>query len=204
MRAKALLLIICLVGLLAAAYGRSLVSSTIAPTIPPTPQSTADITILNRPGFGVHTRGEVRFNHKKHETLVNPDPNWPYNSLINPSFVVNTPSGGERAYTVKTSEAACVGCHHSLDRVGIPRLAKCGVCHGPEGQPLKAPATYVYPNGSGNPPMNPKNRIGDEVFTERAFHDNCIACHRAVIQTGVPAREAPITCNGCHVTGTGN
>jgi len=199
MRAKALLLVICLAGLLAAAYGRSLIISKIASA---PLQSAGDITILNRSDVGVHSRGEVRFNHKRHETLVNPDPTWRYNLLINPSFIVDSQPGGDRQYSVKTSEAACVGCHHSLNNVGIPRLAKCGICHGPEGQPLKAPVKFVYPNSSESIAMNPRNLIGDEVFTERAFHDNCIGCHRAVIQNGVPAREAPITCNGCHVTGT--
>jgi len=191
-------LTICLVVLLATAYGRSLINGGNAA------QSSDGFIILDGPSIGLHSRGEVRFNHIRHENLVNPDPNWRYNNLLNKDTIVSSPPGEGRQYPVLTSEAACVGCHHSRNNVGIPQLVKCGICHGPEGQPLKAPAKFVNPNGSENPAMNPRNQIGDEVFTERAFHDNCISCHRASIQNGVPAREAPITCNGCHATGTGN
>src|SRR5258708_2141240 len=109
MRLKLSILILCLAGLLAAAYGRSLIDrGTVSASL----QSTDDITILNRSDIGVHSRGEVRFNHKKHENLVNPDPTWRYNELINKNFIVDSAPGGDRPYSVKISEAACVGCHH--------------------------------------------------------------------------------------------
>lgn len=72
--------------------------------------------------------------------------------------------------------AACVGCHHARDPFGVPQLSKCGACHRAEGSK-----------------GNPKNRDFDEVFAERAFHDSCIACHRA-------SSKGPTTCNGCHQT----
>ncbi len=70
--------------------------------------------------------------------------------------------------------AACAACHHTRDSVGIPQLLKCGTCHRAEGNKV-----------------NPKNRDFDEVFAERAFHDSCIACHRA-------SAKGPTTCNSCH------
>lgn len=70
--------------------------------------------------------------------------------------------------------AACAGCHHTQDSFGIPQLLKCSTCHRAEGSKV-----------------NPKNRDFDEVFAERAFHDSCIACHRA-------SAKGPTTCNSCH------
>ena len=72
--------------------------------------------------------------------------------------------------------AACAGCHHTQNSFGVPQLSKCGACHRAEGNKV-----------------NPRNREFDEVFAERAFHDNCIACHRA-------STKGPTTCNGCHQT----
>lgn len=70
--------------------------------------------------------------------------------------------------------AACAACHHTRDSFGIPQLLKCGTCHRAEGSKV-----------------NPRNRDFDEVFAERAFHDSCIACHRA-------STKGPTTCNSCH------
>lgn len=74
--------------------------------------------------------------------------------------------------------AACSGCHHSVSARGIPQLYKCNVCH----------------HRKDGDPRNPKNRDFDEVMAERAFHDSCIACHRA-------AEKGPTTCSGCHKLG---
>jgi hypothetical protein len=73
--------------------------------------------------------------------------------------------------------AACVGCHHTMNSRGIPQLWKCAACHRSEGDP-----------------KNPKNRDYDEVWSERAFHDSCIGCHRA-------SAKGPTTCGGCHKPG---
>ncbi|HVF89185.1 MAG TPA: cytochrome c3 family protein [Blastocatellia bacterium] len=72
--------------------------------------------------------------------------------------------------------AACAGCHHTRSSFGVPQLSKCGTCHRAEGNKI-----------------NPTNGDFDEVFAERAFHDSCIACHRA-------STKGPTTCNGCHQT----
>jgi hypothetical protein len=53
-------------------------------------------------------RGVVFFNHKGHELLINPDPNFPHPAK---------------------QGAACSGCHHSISARGIPELYKCNVCH---------------------------------------------------------------------------
>ena len=73
--------------------------------------------------------------------------------------------------------AACIGCHHTMNSRGIPQLWKCSACHRSEGDP-----------------KNPKNRDFDEVWSERAFHDSCIVCHRA-------SAKGPTTCGGCHKPG---
>ena len=73
--------------------------------------------------------------------------------------------------------AACIGCHHTMNSRGVPQLWKCSACHRGEGDP-----------------KNPKNRDFDEVWSERAFHDSCIACHRA-------STKGPTTCGGCHKPG---
>jgi hypothetical protein len=104
-------------------------------------------------------RGVVMFNHKTHETMTNPD-----------------------ATTVFPARAgaACAGCHHTDDAMGIPQLVKCHACHSVEGHP-----------------KNPKNRDFDEVFAERAFHDSCISCHRASNQEA-GSDKAPTSCTSCH------
>jgi hypothetical protein len=73
--------------------------------------------------------------------------------------------------------AACTGCHHTMNSRGVPQLWKCSACHRGEGD-------------SGNP----KNRDFDEVWSERAFHDSCIGCHRA-------SAKGPTTCGECHKRG---
>lgn len=70
--------------------------------------------------------------------------------------------------------AACAGCHHTANPNGTPQLWKCTACHRGEGH-------------SGNP----KNGDFDEAWSKRAFHDACIACHRA-------SARGPTTCGGCH------
>jgi hypothetical protein len=102
-------------------------------------------------------RGVVFFDHAGHETVINPDPNWPFKAKAG---------------------AACVGCHHSVSRRGIPQLYKCNVCH----------------HRREGDPRNPKNRDFDEVMAERAFHDSCIGCHRE-------SNKGPVTCSGCHKSG---
>ncbi|HEV8485735.1 MAG TPA: cytochrome c3 family protein [Blastocatellia bacterium] len=74
--------------------------------------------------------------------------------------------------------AACVGCHHTMNSRGIPQLWKCSACHRSEGDP-----------------RNPRNRDFDEVWSERAFHDSCIGCHRA-------STKGPTTCGECHKPGS--
>ena len=92
-----------------------------------------------------------------------------HEARINPD--VNAP------YKAKAG-AACAGCHHTMNSRGIPQLWKCGSCHRGEGDP-----------------RNPKNRDFDEVWSERAFHDSCIVCHRA-------SSKGPTTCGECHKPGS--
>jgi hypothetical protein len=74
--------------------------------------------------------------------------------------------------------AACAGCHHTMNGRGIPQLWKCSACHRSEGDT-----------------RNPRNRDFDEVWSERAFHDSCIGCHRA-------SMKGPTTCGDCHKQGS--
>jgi len=77
----------------------------------------------------------------------------------------------------------CIGCHHKRTEFGgVPILVKCIACHGGEGDP-----------------NNPKNRDLDEQWSERAYHDLCIGCHRASNEKGiVKCDKAPVACNECH------
>ena len=78
--------------------------------------------------------------------------------------------------------ATCTGCHHKRsDATGVPILAKCNTCHRNEGDPL-----------------NPRNRDMDEVWSERAFHELCIDCHRTSNARGISKCRAPIACSDCH------
>lgn len=124
---------------------------------------------------GTRTHGAVRFDHRQHEAVINPDPNWPYPAK---------------------QGAACVGCHHTVNNIGVPQLWKCTVCHQDEG---KGDGRYVSTkNLNCDQSGNPKNRDCDEVFYERAFHDSCIGCHRAELARGKEPDKVPITCSGCH------
>ena len=80
-------------------------------------------------------------------------------------------------YKARTG-AACVGCHHTVNTRGIPQLWTCSACHRGEGDP-----------------RNPRNRDFDEVWSERAFHDSCIVCHRT-------SMKGPTTCGECHNKGS--
>jgi hypothetical protein len=78
--------------------------------------------------------------------------------------------------------AACVGCHHkATDVTGVPILTKCSACHGRQGNP-----------------RNPKNHENDEMWSERAFHDLCIGCHRESNKKKLAQNPAPIACADCH------
>ncbi|HEY4492205.1 MAG TPA: cytochrome c3 family protein [Acidobacteriota bacterium] len=57
-------------------------------------------------------RGVVYFDHRSHEMLVSPDPNWPFKAQ---------------------RSAACSGCHHSTNSKGIVQLVACRACHLEEG-----------------------------------------------------------------------
>lgn len=59
-------------------------------------------------------RGVVYFNHRSHQSLINPDPNFPYKAK---------------------QGAACSGCHHTSDADGVPQLWRCGACHRGPGDP---------------------------------------------------------------------
>jgi hypothetical protein len=60
-------------------------------------------------------RGLVLFDHKKHEALIDPDPNFPHKA----------PAG-----------VACIGCHHSVKDLTIAtQFQKCSACHKTEGNP---------------------------------------------------------------------
>jgi cytochrome c553 len=128
---------------------------------------------------GTRTHGAVRFDHKLHEKLITKQTKaeWPYTAKVG---------------------AACVGCHHTINNVGIPQLWKCTVCHQDEG---KGEAKFkAVLNLNCDQTGNPKNKDCDEVFYERAFHDNCVGCHRAEIAAGMHPDKAPVTCSGCHET----
>ena len=128
-------------------------------------QAQDKIIVLDQHG----ERGEVRFNHTKHEPFINPDPDFPYKGEEN---------------------AACSGCHHTTSQRGIPQLWKCYACHKGEGYKGEF-------KGVPGQTENPKNRNFDEVFAERAFHDLCIGCHRATNEKE-NINRAPVTCSGCH------
>ena len=87
--------------------------------------------------------------------------------------------------------AECIGCHHKRTEFsGVPVLVKCTSCHGRLGDA-----------------RNPKNRDSDEEWSERAFHDLCIGCHRASNDKGiVKCDKAPVACSECHApkSQTGN
>src|SRR5262249_14063595 len=77
--------------------------------------------------------------------------------------------------------ASCTGCHHKRsDATGIPILAKCTVCHRNEGDST-----------------NPRNRDLDEVWSERAFHELCIGCHRASNERNISKCRSPVACSEC-------
>jgi cytochrome c553 len=60
------------------------------------------------------SRGVVYFNHRQHETLINPDAEFAYKDKVK-------------------KNAACAGCHHTVSKRGIPQLWKCVSCHKGEG-----------------------------------------------------------------------
>lgn len=136
-------------------------------------QGGVDVVMLNTKG--ARTYGPVRFDHRLHEKMISPDPEWPYRAK---------------------QGAACSGCHHSINNVGIPQLWKCTVCHQDEGKGDGKYPSRKYPNCDQS--GNPKNKDCDEVFFERAFHDTCIGCHRAEIARGKSPEKSPVTCSGCH------
>lgn len=108
------------------------------------------------------TRGVVVFRHRHHERYLNSDGQFAHQPL---------------------KGAECAGCHHKRsESSGAPMLAKCGACHGGEGDP-----------------GNPRNRDLDEEWSGRAFHDLCIGCHRASNEKGlVKCDKAPVACSECH------
>jgi hypothetical protein len=62
------------------------------------------------------SRGQVTFNHKNHESRLNPAPN----------AVFKAKQG-----------ASCSGCHHTVDKAtGIVQLWKCAACHKSGGDPV--------------------------------------------------------------------
>jgi len=82
----------------------------------------------------------------------------------------------------------CVSCHHKRNEAtGAPLLAKCSLCHRSQG------ATN---------PENPRNRDMDEVWSERAYHDLCIGCHKASNEKGLVKVKAPVACSECHASKT--
>ena len=99
-------------------------------------------------------RGLVQFNHRTHETKISPDPDYPYRAKPG---------------------AACEGCHHTTNNVGVIQLVKCASCH-------FEPANT----------KNPKDKEMNEISTDEAFHRNCIGCHRA-------SQKGPRLCTGCHL-----
>jgi class III cytochrome C family protein len=102
----------------------------------------------------------------------------PHEAFLNPDteFVHKAGAGSE-----------CAACHHKRSAVtGAPILAKCGSCHRSEGNPA-----------------NPRNTEGDEVWSERAFHELCIGCHRASNEKAISKCKAPIACSECHGSVTG-
>ena len=124
---------------------------------------------------GARAKGPVRFDHNKHDALINPDPNYPHPAK---------------------EGAACVGCHHTVDARGIVQLWKCTSCHKSEGN---GEGKFVNTkNPDCDQSGNPKNRDCDEVYFERAYHDKCIECHLASNKEFNLATPAPVTCGGCH------
>ena len=82
----------------------------------------------------------------------------------------------------------CVSCHHNRNAAtGAPILVKCSLCHRSQG---------------AMNPENPRNRDMDEVWSERAYHDLCIGCHRASNAKGMVKVKAPVACSECHASKT--
>jgi hypothetical protein len=69
---------------------------------------------------------------------------------------------------------ACIACHHTRDARDIIQLERCSLCHRAEGDP-----------------GNPKGKSFDEMYTKRAFHDQCIGCH-------LSSAKGPVACAECH------
>ena len=73
-----------------------------------TSPSQADyVVLLDQNG----TRGLVFFDHKSHQNLVNPDPDYKFKA---------------------DKSAACAGCHHTKSATGVIQLWSCRSCHGYE------------------------------------------------------------------------
>jgi len=98
-------------------------------------------------------RGVVFYDHKIHEAFISKDPDYRYKAK---------------------PAAACSGCHHTTNAMGVSQLIQCRACH------LE----------TGNA-KNPKSSQDVEMSTDEAFHQNCIGCHRA-------AAKGPRLCGGCH------
>ncbi|PYP82674.1 MAG: hypothetical protein DMF61_25765 [Blastocatellia bacterium AA13] len=76
-------------------------------------EQTADRLVVRLDERG--TRGPVKFDHTKHETTVNPDPNAKFKTKVG---------------------ASCSGCHHTENKsTGAPQLWKCVLCHRSSGNP---------------------------------------------------------------------
>lgn len=137
------------------------------------------------------TRGQVHFDHEKHEAALNQYPNFPHK---------------ERPGN------ACVVCHHKVENesgrvdakdlfdVKQYKFQKCADCHKPEGNAANpVPNSVEWANQ--NAQIEGPNRNELELNSREAFHRLCISCHRVERekQQNVAANKfIPVTCSECH------
>lgn len=118
-------------------------------------------------------RGLVRFNHKLHEGLLNPYPNFPHKTLVSRPGSLRNPS-----YNI-----ACIGCHHKaqapdgshIDTIQVSditqyRYQKCTTCHKEEGNPENPASKDSWIEG--------QPETGIDLNSRDAFHRLCISCHQ--------------------------
>lgn len=102
----------------------------------------------------------------------------------------------------------CLQCHVGEDAVmGVAAPAadpnaRCPLCHGPAGGPVRASASLTWPTTVW-PTLSPKspNRSPPPIPHDLQFRENCLACHSgpaaaAEIRTKHPERA---NCRQCHV-----
>lgn len=125
-------------------------------------------------------RGPVFFDHKKHESVFNPDPAFPHKAR--PGL-------------------ACIGCHHTVKEVtDISGFRKCSSCHKSEGDPANPDdrdgydlnAREVFHRLCISCHRASRLRASNERFANATF-TRCGECHDKGAATPDIAEKAPPT-----------